>query len=85
MKSNSSRKEAESEIKEFFKSSDFSPAELKKIKKLSMRYRISLKTYKKKFCRSCLNPLSGSIKISKEYKAVICKNCQKKNKWKIKK
>lgn len=78
-----SKKQAQEKIQEFFQTSNFKPEELKKIKRLAMKYRIRLGTLRKKFCKKCLNSLKGKTRITKTHKTVICKNCQAKNKFKL--
>lgn len=80
-----SKKEAIDKIEEYFSKNDHDSEKTKKIKKLAMRHRISLKDYRKKFCKKCYFDLnSGKIRVSKEYKYVECFNCKKRNTWKIK-
>jgi RNase P subunit RPR2 len=83
MKSNLSKSEAKEKISNFFKKEDFSPLNFKKIKRLAMKHRISLKPYKRRFCNNCFNPLKGKIRVSKTHKTVTCQLCNKPNKWKI--
>jgi len=83
MKPSLIRSEATEKIHSFFQSSNFEPKDLKKIKRLAMKYHHPLKLYKKLFCKSCLNPLKGKTRISKRYKRVECNVCSYKNKWKI--
>ena len=78
-----SKSEAEQKIKDFFKKSDFSPKEMKKIKRLAMKFKIKLLPYKKKFCKYCLNPLKGKIRISKTHKTIQCIHCNKSSKFKL--
>jgi len=84
MKTTLSKTQATEKIKTFFKQPSFTPTELKKLKRLAMKFKIPLKPYKKLFCKKCLNPLKGKIRITKMHKTIICKNCQHKNKYKIK-
>ena len=83
MKPTLNRTEAVEKINSFFKAKDFTPKDLKKIKRLAMKYHIPLKPYKKLFCKSCLIPLKGKVRVSKEYKRIECNVCNYKNKWKI--
>ena len=83
MKTNLSKSQAEEKIKSFFQE-DFSSEEMNKIKRLAMKFKISLRDYKKDFCKSCLSPLKGKIKITKTHKTTTCA-CGFKNKIKIKK
>ena len=80
-----SKKEAEKEIENFFKGNkDKSPKEVKKIKKLAMSYNLPLKEKRKLFCKKCFavykNP---KIRIGNKIKSVICENCGKVGRWKI--
>ena len=84
MKTKLTKKEVEEKIISFFNKRDFTPKELKKIKRLAMKFNIKLTPYKRLFCKACLNPLAGKIRISKEYKIVECKSCKTKNKVRIK-
>ena len=62
------------------------PEEIRKIKKLSMRFSLKLGELRKKFCKKCLHPYSGREKIiiKKDMKSVECGNCGNINRWKIK-
>ncbi len=78
-----SKSEANEKINSFFKKESFSKDEMRKIKRLAMKYKIKLGFYRKKFCKSCLSQLKGKTRISKTHKTVVCKNCNYKNKFKI--
>jgi RNase P subunit RPR2 len=82
MKKSLSKSEAIDKINSFF-SKPFTLKEVKKIKRLAMKYRISLKPHKGRFCKSCFSELKGKIKVSKEYKTITCEKCGKKNKRRI--
>jgi RNase P subunit RPR2 len=82
MKKNLSMSEAREKIYNFFKS-DFSPLELKKIKRLANKYRISLKDYKKLYCKSCLSMLKGKTRVSKTHKIIYCSSCGFIKKFKV--
>jgi len=87
MKQKVSKSEAEKQIEEFFKNiKNKTPAEIKKIKKLAMSKRIRLKDKRKTFCKYCLHPFSGAekIRIKKGRKIIVCKNCGKISRWKLK-
>ena len=83
MKSNLSKQEAQEKIDEFFKRASFTDEEMKKIKRLAMKFNIKLGDYRKKFCKKCLSQLKGKIRISKTHKTIICKICYYKNKYRI--
>lgn len=87
MNSKLSQTEAEEKIEDFFKNiKTKGPKEIKKIKHLAMNKKISLKKYRKLFCKKCLSPHSGNekIRINKGVKAVECSKCKRINRWKIK-
>jgi RNase P subunit RPR2 len=84
MKSTLTKSQASQKIELFFKNTEFTPKELKKIKRLAMKYRISLKNLRKKFCKSCLYPLKGKTRVTKTSKTVICQSCGFKNKFVLK-
>jgi len=81
-----SKTEVEKKIKDFFENiENKTPKEVKKIKKLAMSQNISLKDFRKKFCKKCFSPLENSkIRIKNGIKSVECKNCGFVNRWKIK-
>ena len=83
MHSQLSKSEAEQKIKEFFEKSEFTPEELKKIKRLAMKFKIKLKEKRKKFCKKCFSQLRGKIRISKTHKTIECEKCGFKNKFKV--
>jgi len=83
MKTELSKKEAQEKIDELFKRKSFSQEEVKKIKRLAMHYKIKLKDYRKKFCKSCLHKLEGKIRVTKTYKTIECSNCKFKNSFKL--
>ncbi|MBX4212092.1 hypothetical protein KW787_01390 [Candidatus Pacearchaeota archaeon] len=75
-----SKTEAKTEIYSFFQKQSFNSDELKKIKRLAMKYNIKLGPYKKSFCKKCMTQLRGQIRIDKHYKMVVCANCGYQNK-----
>lgn len=83
MKTNITKTEAKEKISKFFQSNDFTPEQLKKIKRISMKFNIKLGDYRKLFCRKCLNSLAGKLSISKTHKTIICGHCGYKNKIRI--
>jgi RNase P subunit RPR2 len=78
-----SKSETIEKIKEFSGKTNFSSDDVKKIKKMAMKYKIKLGEIKKKFCKKCLNPLKGKIRINNGYKSITCINCGLINKTKI--
>lgn len=83
MKKKVSREEARRVLGNYF-SGKIEKEKTRKMKRLAMRHRISLKDYRRKFCKKCLGDLKeGKIRITKNYKIVECK-CGYKNRWKIK-
>ena len=77
MKKDISKTEAKKKIEEFFLNlKQKSPEEIKKIKRLAMGHRLSLKEYKTLFCKKCLIPHSSpKIRIKNKMKIVKCENC----------
>jgi RNase P subunit RPR2 len=87
MKKNLSKSEVVKQIEEFFLNiKNKTPKEIKKIKRLAMKYNIPLKKKRKLFCGKCLMPYSGKEKnrIKNKIKSTECGNCGKINRWKIK-
>jgi len=83
MKGKISKTEAKKKIDEFFLRDDFSPKEIKKIKKLAMRHNIKLRNYRRKFCKKCLTKLKGKTRVSKTHKTIECEYCGYRNKFRI--
>jgi RNase P subunit RPR2 len=81
-----SKQEVKQQVEEFFKDiKNKSSKEVKKIKRLAMSKNISLKDNKKLFCKDCFNPYKApKIRIKKGIKTIICENCEKISRWKIK-
>jgi len=85
MKTKLSKKEAEKEIQEFFKTiHSKSEKNIKKIKRLAMKHNIKLGDLRKRFCKKCYNPIKGRLRIKKGFKTIECSKCKTKNRWKIK-
>lgn len=84
MKTSLSKTQAREKIEEFFKQEEFEPKEVKKIKRLAMKFRISLKDKRKEFCKKCYSKLKGKIRVNKIHKSVECKSCNYLNKFLIK-
>lgn len=83
MKSKLSKKQSLEEIEKFFQKDSWKSRELLKIKKIAMRQRIKLVSYKKLFCKKCFLPLKGRIRINHSYKTIICEKCGFINKRKM--
>jgi len=83
MKTTINKTEAKEKIEKFF-SGDFSPEQLKKIKRLAMKFNIKLGEKRKLFCSKCLNPLSGKLSITKTHKTIVCRFCGFRNKHRLK-
>jgi len=78
--------EAKKQIQEFFsKIESKTPKEIKKIKKLAMRYNIHLKELRKRFCKKCFFPYKNpKTRIKNRGKSIVCENCGYVSRWKIK-
>ena len=87
MKVKISKTEAKQKIDEFFKKDNFNSEELKKIRRLAMKFKIKLGTYRNQFCRKCFSQLRGKIRILREKKGICkiieCEKCGYKNKIRI--
>ena len=83
MKTKLSKQQTQEKIESFFKKLDFSPEEIKKIKRLAMKFNIKLKEQRKNFCKKCLNKLKGKIRVSKTHKTIECEKCRYRNKFRI--
>jgi len=83
MKKRVSKTEAKEKIESFFSKSSFKPEEVKKIKRLAMKYKIPLKEHRKKFCKKCLSKLKGKTRVTKQYKTIECSNCGHLNRHKL--
>jgi RNase P subunit RPR2 len=81
-----SKTEGHDKINEFFNNiKDKTPKEIKKIKKLAMNQKISLKNFRKEFCKKCLAPYSGKekVRINNKIKSITCEKCRNISRWKI--
>jgi RNase P subunit RPR2 len=76
------KKEAESEIDEFFKSRQ-AKEKVRKIKKLAASFQIKLKDKRKKFCKKCNSMNLKTKSIKRKIKAVICEDCGNIMRWKM--
>ncbi|MDO8528966.1 MAG: hypothetical protein Q7S06_03690 [Nanoarchaeota archaeon] len=84
MKEKLSKTEAKKEIKDFFENiKNKTPKEIKKIKKLAMKYSIKLEDLRKKFCKKCYSPDLKVKSIKNKIKTVECKKCENVMRWKI--
>ena len=80
-----SKQEIQEKIQEIF-SSNPSPKQIKKIKKLAMSKNIKLGNLRKKFCKKCysfFNTNNSEIKIKKDFKITRCRKCGYLSRWKI--
>ena len=80
-----SKTEAVKEVEEFFKDvKNKTSKEIKKIKKLAMRYNIKLGEKRKKFCKKCFSSKLKIIGVKNKIKKVKCEDCGNVSGWKIK-
>jgi RNase P subunit RPR2 len=82
MKKELNKTQAREKIEQFF-SKPFTPEQLKKIKRLAMKFNLKLGDKRKLFCKKCLNPLAGKLSVTKSHKTVECKFCRFRNKVRI--
>lgn len=83
MKRDINKKEAVVRINEFFEKDNFDSEEIRKIKRLAMKYKIRLGMKRKLFCKKCYSKLEGKTRLNKKHKTIECINCGFKNKFKI--
>lgn len=83
MKSKLSKQETQEKIKLFFEKENFTKEEVKKIRRLAMKFNIKLGKLRQKFCKSCLSQLKGKTRLSKTHKTIECQVCMYKNKFRI--
>jgi len=84
VKNKLSKKEALEKIELFFKKDNLDPIQVKKMKRLAMKYKIRLGIKRRRFCKKCLADLKKSkIRTTRCFKSVECRNCGFKNRWKI--
>jgi RNase P subunit RPR2 len=83
MKTKLSKQEAKEKIEVFFKQPSFTQKELKKIRRLAMKFKIPLREKRRKFCKSCLRQLKGKTRVSSTHKTVTCSHCNYENKFRI--
>ena len=83
-----SKTESKEEIEEFFKPENLdkkTPKEVKKIKRIAMKYNLPLKEKRKLFCKKCFMPhVDSRIRIKNGIITITCSNCSYKNRWKVK-
>ena len=75
MKIKLSKDETKEKINEFFIRENFFPDEVRKIKKLAMKFNIKLGKYRQKFCKKCFSQLKGKIRVSKMHRTIECEKC----------
>lgn len=78
-----SKKDVEKRIRDFFEKESFTSIEVKKIKRLAMKYNIKLGNYRRFYCKKCLSQLRGKTRITKTHKTIECEKCRYKNKFRI--
>lgn len=83
MKTQLSRTEAQKKIDDFFERKSFSSEEVRKIKRLAMKFNIKLGIYRRKFCKKCLSQLKGKTRTTKTHKIIECASCGAKNRQRI--
>jgi len=83
MKTSLTRAQAQEAINKFFNKPSFTKEELKKIKRIAMKFNIKLGNYRKLFCKKCLSQLKGRIRITKTHKTITCEKCSHKNRFKV--
>jgi len=83
MKTNLSKTQAKEKVEAFFKKQNFDKEEMRKIRRIAMKFKIRLKDKRKTFCKHCLSKLKGSVRINKGYKTIQCSFCNFKNRFKI--
>jgi len=84
MKTNLNKTEAKEKIDKFFQREKFTSEEMRKIKRLAMKFRIRLKEKRRRFCKKCLSQLKGKIRISNGNKIIECEKCGFRNRFKMK-
>jgi RNase P subunit RPR2 len=82
MKRKLSKTEAKEKIDKFFQREDFSAEEVKKIKRLAMKFNLKLGEKRKLFCKKCLSRLRGKLRVSKTHKTIECGSCGQVNRHK---
>lgn len=75
MKTKVSRSEAQEKISLFFQREKFSADEVKKIKRLAMKFNIKLGKNRRRFCKKCFSQLKGKTRVSKTHRTIECEAC----------
>src|SRR3989344_223853 len=83
MKTSLSKSQTQQKINEFFARKSFRSEEVKKIKRLAMKYNIKLGVLRRKFCKRCFSQLKGSTRITKNHKKIICGSCGALNSFRL--
>ncbi len=85
MKKELSKGQIKKEIENFFSIiKNKNPKEIKKAKKLAMKYKFPLKEKRKFFCKKCYSAYRNpKLKIKKGFKKIICENCGSQSRWKL--
>lgn len=83
MKKDLSKTKAKETVDSFFSKEDFSSKDVKKVKRLAMKYKITLGVQRKNFCKKCLSKLKGKTKITNNSKSIVCSSCGYKNKFAV--
>jgi len=86
-KTKTSKTEAKEKIESFFVDiKNKTPEEIKKIKRIAMRYHVRPGEKRKTFCKKCLTPYSGNekVRIKNGKKIIECSNCGEISRWRIK-
>jgi len=87
MKTSISKSQAKEKIESFFRQAEeLDSKNIKKIKRLAMKYKIKLQNHRRRFCKYCYFDLkynAGKTRLTRNCKTIICKNCKKTNRFKI--
>jgi len=75
MKIKLSKSEAKEKIDSFFRRKSFAPEDVRKTKRLAMKFNIKLGNYRKMFCKKCSSMLKGKLRVNKGWKSVSCSVC----------
>jgi RNase P subunit RPR2 len=83
MKTSLTKANAKEEVESFFKKTDYSSEDVRKIKRIAMKEGIKLQEKRQQFCKKCLSKLKGKIRVSKTHKTTQCDKCKKINKFRF--